>query len=76
MDDDDSWDYITVMPLRKCMVDASCHLNWANIDFVVNTGRKYYTTNKAIRDGKYLGLPHSSAWQRSPIKIENFDLFS
>ena len=22
--------------------------------------------NKAIRDGKYLALPHSSAWQRSP----------
>ena len=22
-------------------------------------------TNKAIRDGKYLALPHSSAWQRS-----------
>ena len=24
------------------------------------------TYNKAIRDGKYLALPHSSAWQRSP----------
>ena len=24
-------------------------------------------TNKAIRDGKYLALPHSSAWQRSPF---------
>ena len=23
--------------------------------------------NKAIRDGKYLALPHSSAWQRSLI---------
>ena len=22
--------------------------------------------NKAIRDGKYLALPHSSAWQRPP----------
>ena len=22
--------------------------------------------NKAIRDGKYLALPHASAWQRSP----------
>ena len=26
----------------------------------------YYMYNKAIRDGKYLALPHSSAWQRSP----------
>ena len=32
--------------------------------------------NKAIRDGKYLALPHSSAWQRPPIKIEHFHLFS
>ena len=32
--------------------------------------------NKAIRDGKYLALPHSSYWRRSPIKIENFDYFS
>ena len=31
--------------------------------------------NKAIRDGKYLALPHSSAWRRPPIKIENFDNF-
>ena len=23
-------------------------------------------TNKAIREGKYLALPHSSDWQRSP----------
>ena len=29
----------------------------------------------AIRDGKYLTLPHASAWQRSPIKIENLDFF-
>ena len=33
-------------------------------------------TNKAIRDGKYLAMPHSSAWQRSPIKIENILLGS
>ena len=25
-----------------------------------------YNTNKAITDSKYLALPHSSAWQRSP----------
>ena len=27
---------------------------------------KKHIYNKAIRDGKYLALPHSSAWQRSP----------
>ena len=26
----------------------------------------YNISNKAIRDGKYLALPHSSAWQRFP----------
>ena len=28
--------------------------------------------SKAIRDGKYLALPYSSAWRRSPIKINKF----
>ena len=30
------------------------------------TKLKHCNTNKAIRDGKYLALPHSSAWQRPP----------
>ena len=33
------------------------------------------SVNKAIRDGKHLDPPNASAWQRSPIKIENFDIF-
>ena len=47
---------------------------------VVMSGQLQHSTkvniNKAIRDGKYLALPHASAWQRSPIKIEHFDLCS
>ena len=35
----------------------------------------YNINNKAIRDGKYPAPPHASAWQRSPIKIVNFDIF-
>ena len=36
-----------------------------------------HIVNKAIRDGKYLDLPHSSASGNVPsIKIENFDLSS
>ena len=33
--------------------------------------------NKAIRDGKYLALSHSSAWHNvPPIKIKKEDIFS
>ena len=35
------------------------------ISFISLIGYRNFI-NKAIRDGKYLALPHSSAWQRSP----------
>ena len=34
-----------------------------------------HSSNKAIRDGKYLAPPHASAWQVQPIKIEKFYIF-
>ena len=41
-----------------------CHEDLITLDTYVQQGKTM--DNKAIRDGKYLALPHSSAWQRPP----------
>ena len=42
--------------------DTTLCVSSPNLDDLYDT-----INNKAIRDGKYLALPHSSAWQRSPL---------
>ena len=43
---------------------SKCHEDLITLDTYVQQGETM--DNKAIRDGKYLALPHSSAWRRSP----------
>ena len=58
--------------VMACRGNCKCHRTGLRCSTLCKWEGGCNNDSKAIRDGKYLALPYSSAWRRSPIKINKF----